>query len=128
MVDTAMAQPGSFRDRLKSVARAMFASATGQPRYWRFMHAIVWAPPGTAPKTASCNEFYDAVVAVLAAAEEKAVESGEIRAGDSDVRMLVLMGAIGEAATGYVISGSPALTPQLADDLIDTIFDGWTVS
>jgi hypothetical protein len=42
-----------------------------------------------------------------------------------NVRMLILMGAIGEAATGYVISGHPALTPQLADGLIDAIFDGW---
>ena len=41
--------------------------------------------------------------------------------------MLILMGAIGEAATGYVISGTPELTPELADALIDTIFDGWTL-
>jgi hypothetical protein len=36
-----------------------------------------------------------------------------------------LMGAMGEAATGYVISGKPELTPELADSLIDTILDGW---
>ena len=36
------------------------------------------------------------------------------------------MGAISEAATGYVISGRPELTPELADRLIDTIMDGWT--
>ena len=126
LVDSAMAQPGSFRDRLKGVARAMFSSARTQPLYWRFMHGIVWAPPGTAPKTASCTEFYEGVIDVLAAAENAAVAQGEIAAGESGVRMLILMGAIGEAATGYVISGRPELTPELADGLIDTILDGWT--
>ena len=98
---------------------------TEQPRYWRFVHSVVWAPPGTAPKTHDCEVFYDGVVGALAAAAEEAVALGEISAGPTDVRMLILMGAIGEAATGYVISGRPALTPQLADSLIDTIFDAW---
>lgn len=125
LVGSAMAQPGPFRLRLKVVARALFESAGRQPLYWRFMHSIVWAPQGTAPKTASCTAFYEGVVGVLAAAEREAVARGEIAAGESEVRMLVLMGAIGEAATGYVISGKPELTPQLADHLIDTILDGW---
>jgi AcrR family transcriptional regulator len=126
LVDSAMAQPGSFRERLKIVARALFDSARQQPLYWRFMHGIVWAPPGTAPKTASCTEFYEGVISVLAAAERVAVTRGELAPGGSEVRMLVLMGTIGEAATGYVISGKPELTPVLADSLIDTILDGWT--
>jgi hypothetical protein len=37
------------------------------------------------------------------------------------------MGAISEAATGYVIAGKPELTPELADRLVDSIFDGWKV-
>ena len=40
--------------------------------------------------------------------------------------MLIVMGAISEAATGYVISGRPELTPELADRLVDTIVDGWS--
>jgi hypothetical protein len=85
----------------------------------------VWAPPGTAPKTEYCQEFYEGVVGALAASAGQAVERGEIAPGPIDIRMLILMGAIGEAATGYVISGRPQLTPQLADALIDAIFDGW---
>ena len=127
LVDSAMAHPGSFRERLKIVARALFDSARQQPLYWRFMHGIVWAPPGTAPKTASCTEFYEGVIEVLAAGEKEAVVRGEIAGGESEIRMLVLMGAIGEAATGYVISGRPELTRELADGLIDTILDGWSV-
>jgi hypothetical protein len=110
---------------VKVVARALFKSATEQPLYWRFMHSIVWAPPGTAPKTANCQEFYEGVVGALAVAAGEAVERQEISPGPLNIRMLILMGAIGEAATGYVISGHPVLTPQLADGLIDTIFDGW---
>ena len=82
---------------------------------------------GTAPKTADCTQFYEGVVSALAVAADEAVKQGEISPGPTNVRMLILMGAIGEAATGYVISGRPKLTPALADGLIDAIFDGWTV-
>jgi hypothetical protein len=41
--------------------------------------------------------------------------------------MLIFMGAIGEAATGYVIAGRPELTVELADRLVDTMLDGWCV-
>lgn len=128
LVDSALETPGTFRDKVKVVARALFKSATDQPLYWRFMHSIVWAPPGTAPKTANCQEFYEGVVGALAVAANEAAERGEISPGPINIRMLILMGAIGEAATGYVISGRPVLTPHLADGLIDAIFDGWTVS
>jgi AcrR family transcriptional regulator len=126
LVDSALETPGTFRDKGKEVARALFKSATEQPRYWRFMHSIVWAPSGTSPKTADCRAFYEGVVGALAAAAEDAVKRGEISPGPVNVRMLILMGAIGEAATGYVISGRPVLTPQLADGLIDAILDGWS--
>jgi AcrR family transcriptional regulator len=126
LVDSALDTPGTFRSKLKMVARAIFKSATEQPLYWRFMHSVVWAPPGTAPKTADCQEFYEGVVGALAAAAERAVVQGEMAPGPLELRMLILMGAIGEAATGYVISGRPVLSPELADGLIDVILDGWT--
>ena len=126
IVDDAMAEPGPMQTRLKVLTRALFASACEQPTFWRFMHSIVWAPPGTAPPV-KCDEFYDGVVSVLARASEEAAARGEISQGNTDVRMLVLMGAISEAATGYVISGKPDLTEALADTLVDTILDGWRV-
>src|SRR5580765_3976314 len=97
LVDEAVAKPGPFRDRMKMVARSLFESARTQPRYWRFMHGIVWAPPSTAEmQSEGCTEFYDGVVGVLADAAAEAVATGELSPGPADVRMLVLMGSITE--------------------------------
>ncbi len=126
IVDAAMDTPGSFKDRVKVLARSVFQSATDKPLFWRFIHSVIWAPPGTAlPQTESCTQFYDGVVGVLAAAADRAVARGEIASGPTGARMLILMGSIGEAATGFVIAGKPELTPELADEIVDTIFNGW---
>ncbi|RPI55307.1 MAG: TetR/AcrR family transcriptional regulator [Acidobacteria bacterium] len=126
LVKAAIDTPGTFRQRVKVLARSVFESASRTPRFWRFMHSVIWAPPGTAPSQAeSCTEFYDGVVGALAAAAEEAVARGEIAAGPIEARMLIVMGSISEAATGYVIAGKPELTPELADQIVDTIFDGW---
>ena len=126
LVNAAMDSPGSFKDRVKVLARSLFQSASTKPHFWRFMHSVIWAPPGTAlPQTESCSEFYDGVVGVLAAAAEKAAGRGEIAPGPTKARMLILMGSIGEAATGFVIAGKPELTPALADEIVETIFNGW---
>jgi TetR/AcrR family transcriptional regulator len=126
MVNAAMDTPGSFEHRVKVLARAVFDSASSKPLFWRFIHSVIWAPPGTAlPQTESCTQFYDGVVGVLASAAEKAVARGEIAPGPTHARMLILMGSISEAATGFVIAGKPALTPELADEIVETIFNGW---
>lgn len=126
LVDRGLAAPGSFRERLKIIAQSVFESARRQPRLWRFIHSIVWAPPGTALPT-DCTQFYEDMVASLAAATEDAVARGELAPGPPGTRMLILMGALGEAATGYVIAGRPELTRELADELIDTILNGWSL-
>jgi TetR/AcrR family transcriptional regulator len=126
LVRSALETQGTFRDRVKVLARLVFESASKKPRFWRFMHSVIWAPPGTAPSQAdSCAEFYDGVVGQLAQAADEAVARGEIAPGATGARMLILMGSISEAATGYVIAGKPELTPELADQIVDTIFDGW---
>jgi hypothetical protein len=126
MVNAAMDTPGSFKERVKVLARSVFQSASTKPLFWRFIHSVIWAPPGTAlPQTESCTQFYDGVVGVLAAAADKAVARGEIAPGPTNARMLILMGSIGEAATGFVIAGKPKLTPALADEIVETIFNGW---
>ena len=126
LVQAALETPGTFRHRIKVLARSVFESASLKPRLWRFIHSVIWAPPGTTTsQTESCTQFYDGVVGALAIAAEKAVASGELRPGPIEARMLILMGSISEAATGYVIAGKPELTPELADQIVDTIFDGW---
>jgi AcrR family transcriptional regulator len=126
IVDAAMSSPGSFEERVKLLARSVFESASTKPLFWRFIHTVIWAPPGTAmPQTESCTQFYDGVVSVLAAAEQDAIARAEIAPGSTKARMLILMGAIGEAATGYVIAGKPELTRELADEIVETIVNGW---
>ena len=126
LVQTAIDTPGTFRQRAKVLARAVFESASRKPRFWRFMHSVIWAPPGTAPsQTENCSEFYDGVVGALAAAAQEAVASGELAPGPIEARMLILMGSISEAATGFVIAGKPELTPELADQIVDAMLDGW---
>jgi TetR/AcrR family transcriptional regulator len=127
LVNAALETPGPFRHRITVLARLVFESASQKPRLWRFIHSVIWAPPGTAPsQTEKCTQFYDGVVGRLAAAAEEAVANGELRPGWVEARMLILMGSISEAATGYVIAGKPELTPELAEQIVDTIFDGWT--
>lgn len=126
IVDAAMSSPRSFEERVKVLAKSVFESASTKPLFWRFIHTVIWAPPGTAmPQTESCTQFYDGVVSVLAAAEQEAIARGEIVPGSTRARMLILMGAISEAATGFVIAGKPELTPELADEIVETIVTGW---
>ncbi len=126
LVRAAIETPGTFRHRIKVLARSVFESASEKPLLWRFIHSVIWAPPGTAQsQTENCSEFYDGVVGALATAAEESVASGELRPGPIEARMLILMGSISEAATGYVIAGKPELTPELADQIVDAIFDGW---
>jgi TetR/AcrR family transcriptional regulator len=127
VVNRGLVAQGSFRERLKIVARSVFQEAREHPRLWRFIHSIIWAPPGSV-EPPNCTEFYDGVVGSLAAAAEEAVRDGELAPGPMEVRMLILMGSIGEAATGHVIAGRPELTDLLADQLVDTMLDGWTAS
>jgi AcrR family transcriptional regulator len=124
-VEHGLALEGSLRDRLKMVARLLLADARERPKLWKFIHAIVWAPPSTAPSTI-CPEFYRGVVGILGQAIDSAVVAGELAPGPTYIRLLALMGGLGEAVNGYIIAGQPELTPELADGLIDTILNGWT--
>ena len=127
LVESALATPGSFRDRMKIVARSAFESASKEPRLWRFMRRIVWTSPGTAESQREIsNAFYRGIADRMAAAADEAVKHGEIAPGETKTRILILMGAISEIGTAHVVAGKPKLSNELADELIDTIFDGWS--
>ena len=90
----------------------------------RFIAALIHGPPSSAPHTDFLT-FYDHVLAQVAGVMAAAEERGEVSPGPADARLLVLMGAIGEAVHGHLLVGRPELTPALADTLVDVVLKGW---
>ena len=123
-VTRAMQAPGSAVDRLRRVGRAYFESARGRRDLLRFIFGLIHNPATSAPRT-DFPRFYDEVVAQIAAEVEAGVARGEFVPGRADLRMLILMGALGEALCGYLIVGKPQLSAALADALIDAVVAGW---
>jgi AcrR family transcriptional regulator len=123
-VTRALKAPGSAVDRLRRVGRAYFESARGRRDLLRFIFGLIHNPATSAPRT-DFPRFYDEVVAQIAAEVESGVARGEFVPGRTDLRMLMLMGALGEALCGYLIVGKPQLSPTLADALIDAVVAGW---
>jgi AcrR family transcriptional regulator len=115
--------PGTTADVLKRVARLYFAQARGQRQLMRFIFGLIHNPAATAPPTDI--QFYEELVGRIAARVEEGVALGELAEGPMELRMLVLMGSLGEALCGYVLTGRPELTSSLADALVDTILGSW---
>jgi TetR/AcrR family transcriptional regulator len=120
----ALQAPGTAVARLQRVARVHFESARARRDLVRFLVALVHNPPSSAPPT-DFPRFYDEFVGRIAAEVEAGVARGEFSAGRTDLRMLVLMGALGEALCGFLIMGRPELSPALADALVETVVEGW---
>jgi AcrR family transcriptional regulator len=121
----ALSGEGSLRDRLVRMARAYVDATLREPDLARFIMALVHNSPGSAPAT-DFVRFYDAILTELARTMDGAVARGEISPGPTDVRLLVIMGALGEAIHGHLLAGRPELTPCLAETLVDTVLGGWT--
>ena len=119
-----LAEPGSAEERLKGVARTYFEEGRRNRELMRFIFGLIHNPPSSAPKT-DFTRFYEGIVGEIARVVEAGVEKGEIAPGPTEVRMLVLMGALGESLCGYLMTGRPELAPGLADSLVDTILSGW---
>jgi len=121
----AVLQPdGPLADRLRHLILTWFDATRSEPDLARFILALTHDPPSSAPRTDFLT-FYDEVLALVTRAIETAETRREITPGPVDVRVLVLMGALGEAVHGYLLAGRPDLTPALADALIDVILKGW---
>jgi len=123
-IATRVARPGAAAERLRSVARAYFEYAAREREMVRFMLSLIYSPSSAAPRT-DFPAFYGGLVKLVAGVAEEGVVSGEFAPGPVDVRMLVLMGALGEALCGNLIMGAPALTPALAEELVDAVVNGW---
>jgi len=123
-VTRAMQAPGTAVERLQRVGRSYFERGRARRDLLRFIFGLVHNPATSAPRT-DFPRFYDEVVAQIAAEVESGVARGEFVPGRTDLRMLILMGALGEALCGYLIVGKPQLSPALADALIDAVVAGW---
>jgi len=123
----ALTGEGSLRDRLVRMARGYVDATLREPDLARFIMALIHNPPRSAPATDFVG-FYQGILDALARAVDVAVARGEVRAGPTDVRLLVFMGALGEAMHGHLLVGRPVLTPALADTLVDTVLGGWTLA
>jgi AcrR family transcriptional regulator len=119
-----IAQPGPVVLRLQRVARAYFDAARGQRDLMRFLFSIVHNPPASAPAV-DLSSFYEEIVRLVAGVTDEGVLRGELAPGPTDVRMLLFMGALGEALCGWMLHGRPELTEDLADSIVDTLLRGW---
>jgi TetR/AcrR family transcriptional regulator len=120
----ALGTQGALRDRLLRMARAYVEAGVREPDLARFIMALIHNPPRSAPATDFVG-FYQGILDELARAVDAAVARGEIAPGPTDVRLLVFMGALGEAMHGHLLVGRPDLTPELADSIVDTVVVGW---
>ncbi len=121
----ALAGGGSIRERLVRMAHSYIEATRGEPDLARFIMALIHNSPRSAPATDFVG-FYSDVLAALGRALDEAVAGGEIRPGSTEVRLLVFMGALGEAMHGYLLVGRPQLLPGLAETLVDTVLQGWS--
>jgi len=99
------------------MAQSYVDATLREPGLARFVMALIHNPPRSAPATDFAG-FYDGILAEVARTLEVGVAHGEITAGPTDIRLLVFMGALGEAMHGYLLVGRPELTPALAETLV----------
>jgi TetR/AcrR family transcriptional regulator len=121
----ALSGDGSLRECLSRMARAYVDAAVREPDLARFLMALIHNPPRSAPATDFVG-FYHGILEQLAHVIDAGVARGEVAAGSTAIRLLVFMGALGEAMHGHLLAGRPDLTPELADALVDTVLRGWS--
>jgi TetR/AcrR family transcriptional regulator len=126
-MERAVDAEGPLRERLRRLTQTYFDAARADPDLSRFILALTHDPPSSAPRT-DFLRFYDDILSLVTRAIDEAEARKEIAAGPENVRLLILMGAIGEAVHGYLLAGRPDLTPALAETLVDVVLNGWTRS
>ena len=119
-----LAQGGTAEERLRRMARSYFEYAGARREVMRFVLSLVHNTSTAAPKT-DFPTLYEAIVSHVARCVDEGVLSGEFSGGSTEVRMLVLMGALGECVCGSIIAGKPSLTAELAESVVDCIIRGW---
>jgi len=116
--------PGTVEQRLKRMAWAYFAIGLESEDVVRFILSLVHNPSSAAPAT-EFPEFYEELSGRVGRVVAEGVAQGELAPGPASVRVLVLMGALGEALCGYLTAERPQLDPALADSIVETVLKGW---
>lgn len=122
-VGEGLASAPDLRGKLKGVARMFFEDVVQRPTLVRFIYGLVWSTTNS-PFAQELHTAYMAMVERMSAAAREAARNGEISGDRIDLHMIVLMGALGEAISCYLFVGTE-LTPELADGIVDIVFDGW---
>ena len=120
----ALAGEGTLRERLVRMACAYVDATVREPDLARFIMALIHNPPRSAPATDFVG-FYEGILSEATRAVDEGVRRGEVVQGPTDLRLLVFMGALGEAMHRHLLVGRPELTPALAETLVDTVLGGW---
>ena len=123
IVEDALNSRPDLRGRLYRMTELFFERSTENPQRGRFVFSLFWSP--NSPFAVEIHSMYASAVKRIADAAEEAVTAGEIRPGNLEARMLVLMGSVGEAVSNFLVVGNPKLTRELADSIVDTVLDGW---
>lgn len=120
-----LASPGTTRERLKAVARGHFEEIRANPGLVRFILGLLYNPSNAAPHT-DFERYHRHNLDEIAACLDAGIAHGELKPGPPEVRLLLFMGGLGESMCGFLITGRPELTPELADNLVDTLLDDWS--
>lgn len=124
-LESQIQSPGTPVQRLERVARGYFEIAREHREFMRFLFGLIHNPPSSAPRT-DFPSYYEGVVSLISRVVEDGVADQTFAPGPIDMRMLVFMGALGEAVCGSLIVGRPDLTAELADSLVETVLRGWS--
>jgi AcrR family transcriptional regulator len=112
-------------ERLRRMGRSCFAEAVEHADLVRFVLSIAHNTASHAP-TSNLTRNYEELVSTLGGVLQDGILEGSFCAGRTDLRLLILIGAFSEALHRHLIIGSPELTPDLADAIVDTVVNGWT--
>ena len=123
-LNEALEETGSTEARLRAFARAYFESGRSHPLLGRFILRLAHNTRSTAPST-DFSRFHEVVVAGVGRALERGVAEGELVPGPLDVRVLILLGALGQALREHLLLGRTVLSDTLADALVDNVLSGW---
>jgi len=123
MLKTAAISDEPLQGKLRTIARAIFRLSADSPDVCRFFFASVFAPPSAGP-----DYDFNAVIPLVIAETGKIIAGylpeGESRLRDADRLAMIFLGALQGYEIRFMRRQDVALTPDLADRIVDTFIKG----